>query len=254
LARDPASGDLFVADTGNGRISRYSSSGDLVSSFAVRTSDGEAAASPLGVAVDSAGQVYVAAENRLLAFDTSGAFVKDWRDAEGRPFSALADIATDRDGRVFALDSGNGRVIVIQPDGTVSSWGSVGGGDGELQRPTGLAVRSGTVVVADAGNARIMEFDRDGTFREAVPVPEWQGATDGAVDVAISDAGEIWASVPSANSIVKFRADGSAAGAMTPTGDDQLDQPSGLALQPGGALFVSNLGSNRITLLTQPNP
>jgi DNA-binding beta-propeller fold protein YncE len=60
--------------------------------------------------------------------------------------------------------------------------------------------------------------------------------------------------VPATNSIVKFRADGSQAGVITPTGDDQLDQPCGLALQPGGALFVANLGSNRITLLTQPNP
>jgi DNA-binding beta-propeller fold protein YncE len=206
------------------------------------------------VAVDPGGQVYVATGNRLLAFDSTGAFVRDWRDADGLVFAGLVDVAVDRAGRVFALDGGNGRIIEIQPDGTAFGWGTVGSGDGQLSRPTGLAVAGGTVVVADEGNARIVEFDPQGMYLESLDVPEWHGATDGVADVAINDAGEIWASVPGANSIVKFRADGSEAGTLAPTGDDQLDQPSGLALQPGGALFVSNLGSNRIVLLTGPNP
>jgi len=253
LARD-SSGDLLVADTGNGRISRYSSSGDLIDSFEAPGSAGEPAAKPTGVAVDSRGQVYVAAGNRLLAFDSAGTFVKDWREAAGQPFSVLWDVATDRDGRVFALDAGNGRVIEIQTDGSISAWGGIGGGDGELEHPSGLAVNDDTVVVADAGNARVVEFDRDGTFLDSLPVPDWQAATDGGADVAINDAGTIWASSPATNSIAVFRPDGTVAGSLTPSGDDQLDRPSGLALQPGGALFVSNLGSNRITLLTQPNP
>jgi sugar lactone lactonase YvrE len=253
LARE-ASGDLLIADSGNGRIERYSSSGDRVGSFAAAGPHGEASGRPTGVAVDPDGHVYVAAGDELLAFDQAGAFVQAWREADGLAFAGLIDVAIDREGHVFALDSGNGRVVEIQPGGTVSSWGSSGAGDGQLTDPTGLAVNSDTVVVADTGNARIVEFDRDGTFLDEIPVPEWQGATDPAADVAINDAGEVWASVPDANGVVKFRSDGSEAGSLTPTGGDQLDQPSGLALQPGGALFVSNLGSNRITVLSQPNP
>jgi sugar lactone lactonase YvrE len=254
LARDP-SGDLLIADSGNGRVSRYSSSGDLIGSFEAPGSVGEPAGQPTGVAVDFHGQVYVAAGNRLLAFDPSGVFVKEWREADGRAFSALLDVATDRGGRVFALDAGTGRVIEIQTDGTISAWGSIGDGDGELRHPSGLAVNGDTVVVADAGNARVEEFDRDGTFLDSLPVPDWQGATSNSgADVAINDAGTIWASSPATNSVVVFRPDGTLAGSLTPSGDDQLDRPSGLALEPGGALFVSNLGSNRITLLTQSNP
>lgn len=253
IARAPGSGDLLVADSGNGRIERYSSNGDRIGSLG---GDGApvAVGAATGVAVDRSGNVFVAAGNRLLEYDRAGEPIRDWTDADGLAFSGLADVAVDRDGRVFALDAGNGRVIAIAPDGTVTAWGSVGDGDGQLRNPTGLAVGGGSVVVADEGNARIAEFDVDGTFLDALDVSEWQGATDGVADVAVNDAGEIWASVPGANAIVKFRDDGSEAGALTPTGDDQLDQPSGLALQPGGGLFVSNLGSNRITLLTQPNP
>ncbi len=254
LARDPSSGDLLIADSGNNRISRYSSSGDLIGSFAAPGSAGEPEARPTGVAIDPRGQVYVAAGDRLLAFDSTGAFERDWREADGRSFSVLHDVATDRDGRVFALDSGTGRVIEIQTDGSITAWGSIGGGDGQLEHPSGLAVNGATVVVADTGNARIVEFDRDGPFLDSLPVPDWQAGSDGGADVAVNDAGTIWASSPATNSIVVFRPDGTQAGSLTPTGADQLDQPSGLALQPGGALFASNLGSNRITLLTQPNP
>jgi sugar lactone lactonase YvrE len=254
LARDPSSGDLFVADSGNRRISRFSSSGDLIGSFALPVSGDGSASEPQGVAADSSGHIYVASMARVLEFDASGTFVKDWADADGQPFNEVLDVATDRDGRVFALDSGNGRVIEIQPDGGVSSWGGIGDADGELQHPTGLAVNADIVVVADRGNARLVEFDKEGTFLDSIPVPDWQGANADAADVAVNDAGTIWASSPTTNSIVVFRSDASPAGSLTPTGADQLDRPSALALQPGGALFVANLGSNRITLLTQTNP
>jgi DNA-binding beta-propeller fold protein YncE len=243
----------LIADAGNGRIERYASSGDRLGSLGGdETPVGVRGAT--GVAVDGSGRVYVAVGFELLEYDPSGKPIRLWQNVDGLDVSGLVDVAVDRDGRVFALDAGNGRVIAIASDGTATAWGSVGDGDGQLHDPTGLAVAGGTVAVADEGNARIVEFDPDGTFLDSFEVPEWQGATDGAADVAINDAGEIWASVPSANTIAKFRADGSEAGVLAPTGDDQLDRPSGLALQPGGALFVSNLGSNRITLLTSPNP
>jgi tripartite motif-containing protein 71 len=190
----------------------------------------------------------------LLAFDAGGTFEQAWSEADGMSFSGLRDVATDRDGRVFALDAGNGRVIVIQTDGSISSWGAIGDGDGQLDHPSGLAVNRQTVVVADAGNARVVEFDRDGTWLDTLPVTDWEDASSAEADVAISDGGTIWASSPGTNSIVVFGPDGTELGSLLPSGADQLDQPSGLALQPGGDLFVSNLGSNRITLLTHTNP
>ena len=108
--------------------------------------------------------------------------------------------------------------------------------------------------MADAGNARIVEFDTNGAFQGSRPVQDWEGGTGDLADVAINDSGTIWASSPATNSIAVYAPDGTIAGSLTRGAADELDQPSGLALQPGGALFVSNLGSNRITLLTQPNP
>jgi outer membrane protein assembly factor BamB len=249
-----ALGDLLIADAGNGRVARFSSSGDPIGAFDGAASADSRLEAPTGVAVDPGRQVYVATGNRLLAFDPSGGFVRSWREADGTPFSGLVDVAAHRDGRIFALDAGNGRVIRIEPDGQATAWGSPGDGDGQLRGPTGLAVNAGSVVVSDTGHARIVEFDVEGTLLRSLPVPEWAGLIGDAADVAINDGGTIWASSPATNSIVVYRPDGTVAGSLAPGDPDQLDRPSGLALRPGGALFVSNLGSNRITLLTQPNP
>jgi DNA-binding beta-propeller fold protein YncE len=122
-----------------------------------------------------------------------------------------------------------------------------------MKRPSGLAVRSGTVVVADTGNARVVLFDTAGTFLEAIPVAEWvDPATDGtdvaSADVAIDDGGTIWASSPATNSVIAYRPDGTLAGTLAVDGAG-LDRPSGLALRPGGSLFVVNTGGHRVSQL-----
>ena len=251
LARDPSSGDLWIADAGNGRIERYSSSGDRIGSLGGDTAP-VAIPGATGVAADRAGRVFVAAGDRLLAYDASGRLLSEWSAAAGAAFSGLIDVAVDDSGRIFALDAGNGRVVSIAPDGTATAWGSVGRGEGQLQAPTGIAVGDDTIAVADEGNARIDLFDTTGNLVDQLDVPEWDGTHSGVADVALTAAGEVFATVPRSNSYVMFRADGSEGGPATPVDPDALDGPAALALQPGGALFVSNLGSNRITLLTNP--
>ena len=134
------------------------------------------------------------------------------------------------------------------------SFGSPGADDGQLQDPSGLAVRNETVVVADSGNARIQLFDVEGTFLEAMPVSEWEGLAAPQADVAIDDGGTVWASSPATNAVIVYRSDGTVARAIAPEGDEQLDRPSGLALRPGGFLFVANAAGNRVSLLGSINP
>jgi DNA-binding beta-propeller fold protein YncE len=122
-----------------------------------------------------------------------------------------------------------------------------------LQAPSGLAVVDGTIAVADAGNARIELFDADGTFLEAIPVAQWAELAAPEADVAMDAGGTIWASSPATNEILVFRPDGSLAGNLVGDGDG-LDRPLGLALWPGGLLFVASSGGNRISLLTAINP
>lgn len=246
-------GAVYVADTGNDRIEKFSSSGNLLATFdAPSTGQGQFRA-PAGVAVESNGSIVIAAGSRLVVLDAAGAFDHELPVADV-PTPDWVDVAVDRDDAIYALDAANNRVVRFGSDGSTSAFGGPGTGDGQLQAPSGLAVRDGTVAVADAGNARIQVFDTEGNLLDAMPVTEWEAGAAAEADVAIDDGGTVWASSPATNSVVIYRPDGTLARVLTPTDNEQLDRPSGLALRPGGFLFVANAGGNRVSLVGSINP
>ena len=55
-------------------------------------------------------------------------------------------------------------------------WGSQGSGNGQFERPQGIAVRDAKVYVVDGGNSRVQLFSTDGIY-----IAQWgsQGSSDG---------------------------------------------------------------------------
>lgn len=83
-------------------------------------------------------------------------------------FFGLSDnsIATDADGNLYILDTGNHRVVVFDPEGThLRTMGREGEGPGELQLfPVGIAVaEDGVVHVYDWGKRGLVRFAPDGS-------------------------------------------------------------------------------------------
>ena len=247
IAVDPA-GAIYVADAGNNRIQKFSSSGNLLGTFDASVPGPGQFDHPTGVAVSSSGSIVVAAGSRLLVLDSTGAFDRELIVA-GRSSAAWIDVAIDENDTIYALDALNGTVARFAPDGSEVSFGSRGVGEGQLQDPSGIAVRGRTVVVADSGNARIQLFRTNGPYFMTIPVPEWDGQAAPEADVAVDDGGTIWASSPATNSVLVYRADGTLAGSLAPGGDEQLDRPSGLALQHDSSLFVVDASRSRVSLL-----
>jgi DNA-binding beta-propeller fold protein YncE len=99
-----ASGNVFVADTGNDRIQKFDDGGTFVSAWGTP--------SPGGLAVDASGNVFVADEldDRIQKFDNSGAFITAWgvpQSFAGSCCPARSGVAVDASGNVFvAGDSG----------------------------------------------------------------------------------------------------------------------------------------------------
>jgi tripartite motif-containing protein 71 len=168
---DP-SGNVFVADQGNNRIAKFSSSGTFVSSFGSAGSGDGQFSFAYGVTSDKFGNVFVAdtGNNRIQKFSNSGSFLTSFGNAL---LNSPVQLTTDSDGDVWVADSGSNKIRQFSNSGTLLSslgvpgtgWNGSGAGDGQLNRPTGVAFdSSGNVWVADEFNNRIQEFSQDGTF------------------------------------------------------------------------------------------
>ena len=125
---------------------------------------------PTSVALDQAGNVYVADEwlNRISIFTKDGEWVGKW-GTEGSGDGAIkspSGMVFDADDNLLLVDSQNNRVQRFTKDGKfISSFGSQGSGDGQFNLPWGIDVDSDDYIyVADWRNDRIQKFTKDGAF------------------------------------------------------------------------------------------
>ncbi|TAL39940.1 MAG: hypothetical protein EPN93_00305 [Spirochaetes bacterium] len=88
-------------------------------------------------------------------------------------FHGPQGLCFDAKGYIYVADSGNHRVQKFDPGGRfLLSFGKQGEYEGELYRPTDVAVSGDNVYVLDNGNNRVACFDDSGNFIKNVAVPE----------------------------------------------------------------------------------
>ncbi|MEJ7931757.1 hypothetical protein WG922_17420 [Ramlibacter sp. AN1015] len=179
-------GAAYVADTGNNQIRKISPTGGvtvIAGSRVPGSSDGDGLTAsfrgPFGVAVDGAGNVYVADTGnhliRRISPDGSvrtlaGTGLAMARDGTGTSagFSQPEGIAVDGSGNVYVSDTGNNQIRKVTPAGVVTTlagnFAVRGSADGSgisasFSNPKGLAVdASGNVYVADTNNQSIRKI------------------------------------------------------------------------------------------------
>ena len=247
-----ANGNVFVADTNNGRIEKLSPTGAFLSSMGNKGTGRGQLGEPNGIAVDRAGNVYVAdaSNHRVQKLAPDGTFVAEWKGPEPG-FYGPRRIAIGPDGSVYIVDQGHSRIAKLTPDGGVLSvWGSKGKSDGKFDDPTSVTVDPTTskVYVADPRNKRIQIFDQNGKFLSKWSVPEW-GEAVGFEDLAIdSQAGRLYASSAHLNAVFVFDLNGTRLGSLMPKAPDKLEGPSALVLFDR-KLYVLNMTGNRISVI-----
>jgi sugar lactone lactonase YvrE len=175
-----STGLIYVIENGGHVLRRITPAGDVstlagsgVSGFA----DGAGAAAefdqPTGVAVDSAGNAFVAdcGNNRIrkvtsagvvTTFAGSGAGGAADGDSSSASFSCPGGVAIDTDGNLYVADAGNSLLRRISPTGVVSTLAGQSGVNGAqngigaaatFTNPFGVVVGAdGTVYVADTFN------------------------------------------------------------------------------------------------------
>jgi len=180
-----AAGNLYVADSCNQRIRHISPAGvvtTLAGSGSVGAADGTGTAAslafPRGVAVDSAGIVYVADTSNfkirrvspdgvVTTLAGSGSYGPGDGSGSAAGFHLPETVATDPSGNVYVADASDCMIRAITPAGVaLTSAGHLAPGatDGAgaaagFFNPGGVAVNAaGAIYVADANNNRIRKI------------------------------------------------------------------------------------------------
>jgi len=187
IAVDDA-GNVYVADELNFRVRKISAAG-IISTVAGSNvggyaGDGGAATAaeltPLAVAVDNAGNLFVTTNNRVRKVSTSGiittvagngiaGYSGDGGTATTAKLNQPVGVAVDGLGGIFIADQYNNRIRKVSPSGIISTiaGNGTGGntGDGgpataaELLQPLGICLDpSANVYFSDYGNLRVRKI------------------------------------------------------------------------------------------------
>ena len=241
-----ASDGIYVADGANHRVKKYTPKGVLDTSWGGGDGiiGGERGAGidqfdgPYAVAVDAAGNLYVAdfVNDRIKHYNTEGELDTTWgingiiggSSAPGE-LDAPMGIVVDSSGRLYVADTGNDRIKRYTSSGALdTTWGGgdgvIGGsgsGDLEFNTPGGLALDdSGRLYVADSQNHRVKRYTNDGTAENGTLDTSWGGG-DGIVGTGSHGSGP-----------------------------DEFYYPADVALDAFGSLYVSDEANHRVKRYT----
>ena len=292
-------GNLYIADTSNQRIRKVDSTGTIITIAGTGTSgfsgDGGDAVQaqfnfPYGVAVDSAGNLYIAdsSNQRIRKIDSTGTittmagtgtsgFSGDGGDAVQAQLNYPNGVAVDSAGNLYIADRNNQRIRKIDSTGTITTMAGTGegdfGGDGgpaiqaQLSFPVGVAVDSaGNLYIADTSNQRVRKIDSTGTITTIAGTEygfsgDGRAATEAQLQfphgVAVDSAGNLYIAdsgnqrirrVDSTGTITTIAGtgEGDFGGDGGPAIQAQLKNPHGVAVDSAGNLYIADTNNQRI--------
>jgi len=290
--------NLYIADTHNHRIRKVSTSGVITTIAGTGTGgyngDNISATSaelnaPTGVALDSAGNLYIAdlGNSRIRKVSTSGiittvagkgspGFSGDGDAATSAELTMPCAIAVDSTGVLFIADRDNYRIRKVDAKGIISTvvgdgtaafnGDSTTAASAEIASPTGVAVdSSGNLYIADMGNNRIRKVDAKGIITTVAgggtgDVADGNAATSvelsAPASVAVDSAGNLYIADSNDGYVLKVTkgivAVVAGNGTFGYNGDNivgtkaKLASPTVVALDSSGSLYVGDTLNQRI--------
>jgi hypothetical protein len=273
-----SSGNVYVADP-DSRIQIFDSTGNLIATRGTSgvpyLTDGNHFNTPSGVAVDpDDGSIYILEDLgfRLVKLNSSG--VQQWAVGEAGWYGnddqhlgnwwtgSSGNLGIDSLGRIYVPDTGNYRVQIYLPDGSL--WGTLGddwGNDNaHFAGPAGIAIGpNDDIFVADRFNHRVQVYDTNLNHKATLGETGVAGYDNSHFNepwgVAIDHAGNIYVADANNYRVQKCRLDGNGGGTCIPfagvTGVSGRDFPylthvNSVTVDQNGLVYIADDWEARI--------
>ncbi len=207
--------------------------------------------SPIGVAVNETGSLYVAdsLHGKVFVFDSNGKFSAEFGEESLTRPTGLAFAPGDE--RLYVVDTLECRVVVFDMNGhKVHSFGHRGTGPGEFNSPTHISIaQDGTINVSDSLNFRVQRFDLDGRFLGAFGEPgDGAGMLTRPKGVASDSFGNIYIVDAAFENVQIFNREGNLllAFGSPGTGAGEFFLPSGIFIDSDNTIWVADSFNQRI--------
>lgn len=233
-----ARGRVYVADTDNGRIQKFTASGTYLLQWPMTQ--------PWTLAITGASVYVVSAfSNAVALYDTLGGPIGQWGSlgSGNGQFNGPKGVCTDPSGNVYVADTGNNRIQKFTSGGTyLTQWGTAGTGNGQFNAPDGVATDgAGMVYVLDGGNGRVQKFLSDGTYLSQWPAQFFNSTS--LRSIATDAAGDVY--VMSQGTVQKFTSNGLLLTQWQYVGGFS-DVGWGVAVGPAGEIYVTEANSSHV--------
>ncbi|HTA12548.1 MAG TPA: SMP-30/gluconolactonase/LRE family protein, partial [Solirubrobacteraceae bacterium] len=211
--------NFYVSEKGNDRVQEFNEKDEAIATFGEKGTAGGDFKEPDGIAVDSAGNVWVVdyANNRVEKFSAKGVFdeaigfgVANGKEEyetctsscrAGTPGTGKGQFYKPQgiafyNGELYVTDSHNNRVEEFNEAGSyLGEFGTAGTGNGQLETPTGITGSSATggLYVVDEGNDRVEAFSAAGEYKDQFAEKgAGNGQLKGPEGIALNSSGDVY--------------------------------------------------------------
>jgi sugar lactone lactonase YvrE len=242
---------LIVADTGNGRLLRYSFAGnELKGGEQIKV---DQMSYPVRVQLSPGGEIFVldGKQRRIVHLSPEGVF-KGYLEPAGLPEPSsfvLRSFKIDSAGNIYMLDIFSDRVIVLDPSGKYLRHVAFPEKHGFI---SDLAVDSqGKIFLLDSVESMVYVAAKDS--KEFSPLTQkLEGYVNFPASIAVDNRGTIYLADQNGSGIVVVGQDGSFLGRAVIFGwkDGFLRYPAQLCVNDKGEVYVADRENSRVQIFT----
>ena len=243
---------LVVADTGNGRLLKYTVDGSTVKGGQeIKVAE---ATDPVKVQINSKGDIFVldGKLHRIARLSPEGAF-KGYIDPAGVPSPSefiTKSFKIDGADNIYILDVFSGRVLVLDPSGKYVRQVAFPENYGFI---TDLAVdQKGDIYLLDGADARVYEAQGDGSKGFSAVTKDMEQDMNFPANMIVDNSGQLYLADQNGGGVVVLGPDGSFRGRPIVFGwkEGLVRYPAELSINENGVFFVADRENSRVQVYT----